>query len=166
MHAAHERVLYEQFKQSYGEKKIIAQPLLIPISVPLSEKETNAIEHHKENLYQLGIQLERISQETIVIRAVPDMLRDGAIIPLLQDMAADLIQHDTTNRLNERINHWLGTMACHAAVRAERKLSITEMNALLRAMEVTEHSSQCNHGRPTWLKLSLQELDKLFLRGR
>jgi DNA mismatch repair protein MutL len=166
MHAAHERVLYEKLKQSFTEQRIVSQPLLIPLAVTLSEKEANAIEAYLEKFAELGMVLDRMGQETVVVREVPDILRDGNVEQLLRDIAADLIVTESTSRIDEYINQWLGTMACHAAVRAQRKLTIPEMNALLRAMENTEHSGQCNHGRPTWLKLSMPELDKLFLRGR
>jgi DNA mismatch repair protein MutL len=166
MHAAHERVLYEKLKENYAEKRIVAQPLLIPVTIQLSEKEVNAIEGHRDHLQSLGMMIDRMSQETIVIREMPDMLRDANVEQLVRDIAADLIVTEKTSRIEESINAWLGTMACHAAVRAQRKLTIAEMNALLRTMEKTEHSGQCNHGRPTWLQLSMSELDKLFLRGR
>lgn len=166
MHAAHERVLYEQFKKNFAECRLIAQPLLIPLTVKLSEREINMLESHEETLQQLGLHIERISQEALVMREVPEVLGDSSIEQLLRDIAADLIEHEKSTRMDERIDHWLATMACHAAVRAQRKLSIPEMNALLRAMENTEHSSQCNHGRPTWTQFSLAELDRLFLRGQ
>jgi DNA mismatch repair protein MutL len=166
MHAAHERVLYEQFKKNFLERKLISQPLLIPLTVKLSEHEINKLENHQHTLQQLGLCIERISQEALVIREVPDVLRETNIEQLLRDIASDLIEHEKSTRLEEQIDHWLATMACHAAVRAQRKLSITEMNALLRAMENTEHSGQCNHGRPTWTQFSIAELDHLFLRGK
>jgi DNA mismatch repair protein MutL len=166
MHAAHERVLYEQLKKQLAEQKIMSQPLLIPLTVNLSEREVNAIEDQQTIFQQLGIGLERISQDTIVIREVPTILYDSDLQQLVGDIAADLIEHESSRRMEEYIQHCLGTMACHAAVRAQRQLTIAEMNALLRAMETTEHSGQCNHGRPTWMQLSLTELDALFLRGR
>lgn len=166
MHAAHERVLYEQLKKNVAERKLVAQPLLIPLTVHLSEREVNAIEQQQETFQRLGMELSRVSQETIVVRQVPDLLRDSALEQLIRDIAADLVVDENSNRIDEKMNQLLGTMACHAAVRAQRKLTIPEMNALLRAMENTEHSGSCNHGRPTWTKLSLDDLDKLFLRGR
>jgi DNA mismatch repair protein MutL len=166
MHAAHERVLYEKLKINYAEQRIAVQPLLVPLTVTLSEKEANTIEDYSMNFAKLGMLINRISQEVIVVREVPDVLGDANIDQLVRDMAADLIVTDNTTRIDDMINQWLSTMACHAAVRAQRQLTIPEMNALLRAMENTEHSGQCNHGRPTWLKLSMSELDKLFLRGR
>lgn len=166
MHAAHERVLYEKLKSHYTEQRIISQPLLIPVTIPVSEKEANVIEENIEQFKSVGLVINRMSQESIVIREVPDILRDANVEQLLRDIAADLIVTENSSRIDEEINRWLGTMACHAAVRAQRKLTVPEMNALLRSMENTEHSGQCNHGRPTWLKLSMAELDKLFLRGR
>lgn len=166
MHAAHERVLYEQLKKDFAERRVLVQPLLIPLTVKLSEREINKLESDAQTLQQLGLHIERISQEALVIREVPDVLRDSSIEQLLRDIAADLIEYEKSTRVDERIDHWLATMACHAAVRAQRKLSIPEMNALLRAMENTEHSGQCNHGRPTWTQFSLAELDRLFLRGQ
>jgi DNA mismatch repair protein MutL len=166
MHAAHERVLYEQLKKNFAAQRLVAQPLLIPLTVKLSEREIHALEEKKSLFRQLGLTVERISQEAIVLREVPDILRDSNLEQLLRDIAADLLEHEQSTRVEDRIDHWLGSMACHAAVRAQRKLSIPEMNALLRAMENTEHSGQCNHGRPTWKQFSLAELDRLFLRGQ
>jgi len=166
MHAAHERVLYEKLKSHYAEQRIVSQPLLIPVTISVSEKEAGVIEENAEQFKSIGLVIDRISQESIIIREVPDILRDANVTQLLHDIAADLIVTKNTSRIDEAINRWLGTMACHAAVRAQRKLTVPEMNALLRSMENTEHSGQCNHGRPTWLKLSMAELDKLFLRGR
>lgn len=166
MHAAHERVLYEQLKKNFLEKKLISQPLLIPLTVKLNEREVNVLENHQKSFQQLGLRMECVSPDTMAVREAPDVLRDSNLEQLLRDIASDLIVHEKSTRLDERFNHWLATMACHAAVRAQRKLSIPEMNALLRAMENTEHSGQCNHGRPTWTQFSITELDKLFLRGQ
>jgi DNA mismatch repair protein MutL len=166
MHAAHERVLYEQFKQQFAEEHFSVQPLLVPITVRLSEREVNKCEEFSEVFKKVGIQIQRLSQDAIVVREVPHVLRESDIEKLIRDILADLIQHEQSTRAEEMIQHWLGTMACHAAVRAQRKMTLPEMNALLRAMENTPHSDQCNHGRPTWLQLSLADLDKLFLRGR
>lgn len=166
MHAAHERVIYERMKKSILSQGIVSQPLLIPLTVKMSEREVSCIEEHAETFLRLGMKVERLGKESVVVREVPDVLRDGNMEKLLQDIASDLIVHDKSTRLDEKILELLGTMACHAAVRAQRRLTIPEMNALLRAMETTENSSQCNHGRPTWTKMSLAELDKLFLRGR
>lgn len=166
MHAAHERVVYERLKKNMADKKLISQPLLIPITVSLSEQEANAVENQQEIFQKLGLMVARLSPENIVVREVPDLLREGDIEQLIRDMAADLLTHDRTNRAEEYINQLLGTIACHGAVRASRRLTIPEMNNLLRDMEVTENFGQCVHGRPTWTQMSLPELDKLFLRGR
>lgn len=166
MHAAHERVVYEKFKASLKEQGIIPQPLLIPIQVAVSEKEANLIESYTESFNKLGMKIERLGHETIVVREVPDLLKEINIEQLIQDIAADLNEFEKSSRLEDFLETLLGTMACHAAVRAHRKLTLPEMNALLRAMEKTPHHGQCNHGRPTITKFSMQELDKLFLRGR
>jgi DNA mismatch repair protein MutL len=166
MHAAHERVMYEQLKQDAATRKWVSQPLLVPLTVVLSEREAERIEQQQALFQQLGMQIARLSQDSVVVREVPDMLRDANVEQLIRDIAADLIVNDKSNRMQQQIDHMLGTMACHAAVRAQRRLTIPEMNALLRAMETTEHSGTCNHGRPTWMALSMSELDKLFLRGR
>lgn len=166
MHAAHERVMYEKLKKQFSDKKIISQPLLIPLTINLSEREVNYIEEHQQAFNQLGMVIERISQDAVVVREMPDVLRDGNVEQLVRDVAADLIENQKSSRIEDKVNELLGTISCHAAVRAQRRLTIPEMNALLRAMETTNHSGQCNHGRPTWTKFSLPELDKLFLRGR
>lgn len=166
MHAAHERVLYEQFKKNFDEQKIIAQPLLIPQTIQLSEREADAIENHQNHFQRLGILIDRISRETMIVREIPELIRDSNMEQWLRDIASDLIENEQSIRFDEHVHHWLGTMACHAAVRAQRKMTLPEMNALLRDMEKTAHSDQCNHGRPTWLQFTLAELDKLFLRGR
>ncbi|MDA8561508.1 DNA mismatch repair endonuclease MutL [Gammaproteobacteria bacterium] len=166
MHAAHERILYEEFKLQLSEHSIVSQPLLIPITINLSEKEANICEQRVDDFKSVGINVQRISSDTIAVRDVPHILREKNIEQAMRDMISDIIQNDKTNRLEEIINNWLGTMACHGAVHAHRKMTIEEMNALLRSMENTPNSDQCNHGRPTWMELSLPELDKLFLRGR
>lgn len=166
MHAAHERVLYEQFKQQFAAQHFSVQPLLVPITVRLSEREVNTCEEHLEDFLKVGIHMQRLSHDAVIVREVPYVLRESDIEKLIRDILADLIQHEQSSRVEEMVQHWLGTMACHAAVRAQRKMTLPEMNALLRAMENTPHSDQCNHGRPTWLQLSLSDLDKLFLRGR
>lgn len=166
MHAAHERVLYEQLKKDYQEQGFISQPLLVPLTVQLSEREANAIEQNVEMFERLGLKVARISQESVVVREVPALLREGNTEQLIRDIIADLIEHEQSFRIEERINHILATMACRGSVHSQHKLTLPEMNALLRAMENTDHSGQCNHGRPTWMQLSMAELDKLFLRGR
>lgn len=166
MHAAHERVIYEKLKKNYLDHKNLRQPLLIPLTITLSEREADIIENSLDFFEKLQIKLNRISKESVVVREVPFELHQGDMSILIRDMVSDLSTNNETTQFEDKILHSLGTMACHAAVRANRKLSISEMNALLRAMENTEHSDQCNHGRPTWAKLSLKDLDKLFLRGK
>jgi DNA mismatch repair protein MutL len=166
MHAAHERVLYQQFKQKFHEQAMISQPLLVPLTLKLSEKEVNVLERHGPLFESLGIKISRISLDSIVVREVPEIFREGGIEPLVRDMISDLVEQGESFRLQDHLHHLLGNMACHGSVRSQRKLTFPEMNALLRAMEKTEHAGQCNHGRPTWMQLSMKELDKLFLRGR
>jgi DNA mismatch repair protein MutL len=166
MHAGHERVVYERLKKSVAELGIVAQPLLIPLTIKLSEREANSLENHQAVFIKLGLKVERLGPDTVVVREVPDLLREGNVEQLIRDMVADLLTHEQSDQVEEQMHHLLGTMACHGAVRASRRLTMIEMNALLRDMEKTENSGQCNHGRPTWTQLSLQELDKLFLRGR
>jgi DNA mismatch repair protein MutL len=166
MHAAHERVVYERLKKNFSEKSIVAQPLLIPFTIKLSEREANTLTEQQKLFQKLGVKIERLTPEAIVVREVPDILREGNIEQFIRDVAADFLTNENTTRVDNYIHKLLGTIACHSAVRASRRLTIAEMNGLLRDMETTENSGQCNHGRPTWTQLSLQELDKLFLRGR
>jgi len=166
MHAAHERVLYEKMKTSWQSEQMAVQKLLVPLTISLSEREADAVEQSPEIFQQLGFAVARISKETIAIREVPQLLADGPMDQLLRDVIADLLEQGGSSRVQERINHLLGTLACHTAVRANHQLGIPEMNALLRQMEKTEHAGQCNHGRPTCVELTLEELDKLFMRGR
>ena len=166
MHAAHERIAYERLKQSHGEGNIVSQPLLVPVSLKVSLQEANLAEEHKALFGELGCEVNRIGPENLVIRQVPALLRDADVEQLIRDVLADLNSYGSSTRIGEHINEILGTVACHGAVRAQRKLSVAEMNALLRDMERTERSGQCNHGRPTWVQLRMEELDKLFLRGR
>jgi DNA mismatch repair protein MutL len=166
MHAAHERVLYEKMKTAWQQQQMPVQKLLVPLTIALSEREADCVERMPEIFQQLGFAVERISKETIAIREVPQMLSDGPLEQLIRDVTADLLEHNDSSRLQEHINDLLSTLACHTAVRANHTLTIPEMNALLRQMEKTDHAGQCNHGRPTCVELSLQELDKLFMRGR
>jgi DNA mismatch repair protein MutL len=166
MHAAHERVLYERFKKQLAEQGIPSQTLFVPLTVSLREAEIAYLENHQEIFQQSGFRLEPSSKESLIVREVPQLLAQADLKQLIQDMAADLLADTKTSRSEDLINRILGTLACRGAVHAKRRLSISEMNALLRDMEKTQHSGQCNHGRPTWMQLSLQELDKLFLRGR
>lgn len=166
MHAAHERITYEYLKQSMAEDAIRSQPLLVPVSLNVSKKEADYAEQHGDTFQSLGFELGRMGMEKLLIRAVPSLLKDGDSEALVRDVLADLITHGESSRIQNAMNGILATMACHGSVRANRKLSIPEMNALLRDMERTERSGQCNHGRPTWTQMSLDQIDKLFLRGR
>lgn len=166
MHAAHERVLYEKMKTAWQQNQMAVQKLLVPLTLSLSEREADCVERSPALFQQLGFAVERISKETLAIREVPQLLAQGPLEQLLRDVITDLLEHGDSSRLQEHINHLLGTLACHTAVRANHALSVPEMNALLRQMEKTDHAGQCNHGRPTCVELSLQELDKLFMRGR
>ena len=165
-HAAHERITYERMKEAHAHGRVISQPLLLPLTVVVSECEARLVEEHADLLREIGFEAGRIGPQTIIIRQVPALLSDGDVAQLLRDVLADLNSRGETARVQEGINALMATMACHGAVRAHRKLTLTEMNALLRDMERTERSGQCNHGRPTWVQLRMDELDKLFLRGR
>lgn len=166
MHAAHERITYERLKSSWDEAKIRSQPLLVPHSMAVSSREADFAEEHAELFRRLGFELERMGPETLLIREVPILLRNANVEQLVRDVLADIVAEGSSDRIDNVLNELLATMACHGSVRANRKLTVPEMNALLRDMEITERSGQCNHGRPTWVPMSLAELDKLFLRGR
>ncbi len=166
MHAAHERITYERLKASMDEGGIASQPLLVPISLNLSEKEAELAEAHQALFNELGFELDRSSPESVRIRQVPIILARGDAESLVRDVLADLVSYGTSERIRNAINEVLGTMACHGSVRANRSLTIPEMNALLRDMEQTERSGQCNHGRPTWTEFSLDAMDKWFMRGQ
>jgi DNA mismatch repair protein MutL len=166
MHAAHERITYEQMKADFDQEGLISQPLLVPESLSVSQREADAVEQNPEVFKRLGFLVERAAAESIVVRDIPALLRGTQVESLLRDVISDVLEHGTSERIRHQINEILSTMACHGSVRANRKLTIPEMNALLRDMEATERSGQCNHGRPTYFQLSLDELDKLFLRGR
>ena len=166
MHAAHERITYEQMKKDFDKEGLISQPLLVPESLSVSQREADAVEQNPEVFARLGFSVERAAAESVVVREIPALLRGTQVEALLRDVISDVLEHGTSERIRHQINEILSTMACHGSVRANRKLSLPEMNALLRDMEATERSGQCNHGRPTYFQLSLDELDKLFLRGR
>ena len=166
MHAAHERITYERLKQAQVGEGIRAQPLLVPVSMAVSEKEADIAEASAEVFSELGLELDRSGPETLRIRQIPVILANADAEALLRDVLADIVRHGSSSRINEAINEVLSTMACHGSVRANRKLTLPEMNALLRDMEITERSGQCNHGRPTWVQMTIAELDKLFMRGR
>jgi DNA mismatch repair protein MutL len=166
MHAAHERIVYEKMKEALRLQRMPVQTLLVPLSLALSEREVDCVEQSQHFFKQLGFAVERMGKETIVIREVAQLLAEGPTEQLVRDIVADLLEHGSSERAEAQLNHLLGSLACRNAVRAKRRLTVAEMNALLRDMEKTEHSGQCNHGRPTCVKLSLEELDALFLRGR
>jgi len=166
MHAAHERITYERMKRALEAQDLKSQPLLVPVSMAVSQKEAALAETHGEELLQLGLGVERIGPETLAVRQVPALLRGADTEQLVRDVLSDLIENGESDRVEAVTHELLGTMACHGSVRANRQLTIPEMNTLLRDMEATERSGQCNHGRPTWTVMTLAELDKLFLRGR
>ena len=166
MHAAHERIVYEQLKTQIDAQRISSQPLLIPATFPATAQEVATAEACAEALQELGLEISTLSSKTLAVRAVPSSLAQGDAVALARSVLAELSQHDASTVVQRARNELLATMACHGAVRANRKLTIDEMNGLLRQMEVTERSDQCNHGRPTWRQLTMRELDALFLRGR
>ena len=166
MHAAHERITYEHMKTAADESGIRVQPLLVPVSIAVSEQEADCAEEHADKLLQLGLHVNRMGPETLSIRQVPVVLAKADAEQLLRDVLSDLREHGTSDRIEAARDELLSTMACHGSVRANRQLTVPEMNSLLRDMENTERSGQCNHGRPTWVQLSIGELDKLFLRGQ
>jgi DNA mismatch repair protein MutL len=166
MHAAHERITYERMKVSHAGEGIRSQPLLVPQIIAVSAREADIADSHGEVFAQLGMAVERAGEESLVLREVPVALRDADVEQLLRDVLSDLLTHGSSDRIEAQLDELLSTMACHGSVRANRRLTVPEMNALLRDMEATERSGQCNHGRPTWTQLSMDELDKLFMRGR
>jgi len=165
-HAAHERITYERLKDAHAQTSIRTQPLLVPQSVDVSQAEAELAEANADVLAGLGLAVDRSGPERLTIRSVPALLAGGNAEALLRDVLADLTAAGGTERIQRQIDDVLASMACHGSVRANRPLSVHEMNALLRDMETTERSDQCNHGRPTWTVLSLQDLDRLFARGR
>ncbi|UUZ68624.1 hypothetical protein LP416_01145 [Polaromonas sp. P2-4] len=172
MHAAHERIVYERLKNQMddsngtGNASIASQPLLIPATFAASPQEVATAEACADTLATLGLEITPFSPKTLAVRAVPTSLAQGDAVELARSVLAELAQHDASTVIQRAQNELLSTMACHGAVRANRKLTLDEMNALLRQMEATERSDQCNHGRPTWRQVSIKELDALFLRGR
>ncbi|MES9945240.1 MAG: DNA mismatch repair endonuclease MutL [Candidatus Thiodiazotropha sp.] len=166
MHAAHERITYERFKQTHAGDGITSQPLLVPVTVAVSASEADLVEEFQGLLRQLGIEVSRLGRDSLAIRTIPALLRGADAETLLRDLLSDLAEYGHTDRMQVEIEKVLATMACHGSVRANRRLELDEMNALLRDMERTERADQCNHGRPTWVQMTLSDLDRLFLRGR
>ncbi|MFT6958063.1 MAG: DNA mismatch repair protein MutL [Halieaceae bacterium] len=166
MHAAHERITYERLKLARDSEGIRSQPLLVPQAVAVSQREVEVAADHAALFERLGMAVDVGGEESLLIRQIPVTLRDSDVEQLLRDVLSDLIEYGSSDRIEAHLDEILSTMACHGSVRANRRLTLPEMNALLRDMEETERSGQCNHGRPTWTQLSLEELDKLFLRGR
>jgi len=166
MHAAHERIVYEKLKKALDNQTLQTQLLLIPVTINLNAKEMEIISEHQALLESLGFDISTAGPESIMVRQVPALLSQANVEQLVRDVIADLIEHETSTRVQENIFHILATMACHHSVRANRQLTLPEMNALLRDVEKTERSGQCNHGRPTWVQLDMKELDKLFMRGK
>ena len=166
MHAAHERIVYERMKAAFYQKNISSQPLLVPINIAISQSEADLVEESAEVFEAFGFRVERTGLESAMVREVPVILIRGDVESLVRDVISDLSANGVSDLIESRANELMASMACHGAVRANRKLTVAEMNSLLRDMEVTERSGQCNHGRPTWAHLSMSDLDKLFLRGR
>jgi DNA mismatch repair protein MutL len=166
MHAAHERIGYEKLKAAHDSVGMRSQPLLVPQQVAVSEREAEVAERETATLAELGFEVSRAGPQSLLLRAVPALLADGDTAALLRDVLADLREHGASRRVAEQRDELLATMACHGALRAHRRLTLPEMDALLREMETTERSGQCNHGRPTWARFGLAEIDRWFLRGR
>ena len=166
MHAAHERITYERMKRARGDSGLRTQVLLVPLALSVAAREAAAAEEHADALAGWGLELSRSGPTQVTVRRFPALLEGADVGELVRDVLAELAQHGSSRRLEELENELLSTMACHGSVRAGRRLTLAEMNALLRDMEVTERSGQCNHGRPTWVQLGMHELDRLFNRGR
>ena len=166
MHAAHERIVYEQLKQTWAEDRVRSQRLLVPEKLAVSRRESQALEQHGGDLERLGFELDLAGPEEVLVRAIPSLLTSSDPLGLVRDLLADLAELGRSERIEQAIDELLSTMACHGSVRANRRLNIDEMNRLLRDMERTERSDQCNHGRPTWVQMDMKALDRLFLRGQ
>ena len=166
MHAAHERVIYEQLKLSRSAENTACQQLLVPLKLTLADSEASLAEQYRDTFNSFGFDIDRISDNSIVIRSIPEVLNNADISQLIRDVISDLQNNATTTRIETQRNEMLSSIACHGSIRANRSMTIHEMNALLRLMEQTERSNQCNHGRPTWIQLSIKDMDKLFMRGR
>ena len=166
MHAAHERIVYEKLKKAFDSNDMVRQPLLVPVTIAVSETEANQAEVSSAVFEKIGLVLDRSGPTGIVVREIPALLKQAQAEPLIRDVLADLQASGFSSRVEDSCHDLLATMACHNSVRANRALTIPEMNALLREMEVTDKADQCNHGRPTWTSVTLHDLDRLFLRGQ
>ncbi|MDH4274120.1 MAG: DNA mismatch repair protein MutL, partial [Gammaproteobacteria bacterium] len=166
MHAAHERVLYEGLKRQWAQGALVAQMLLVPVSLDVTPREADAVEEAMQALRGLGFEMDRIGPQQVVVRQVPALLAHVDIAALVRDVLADLVQHGVSDRVTQRVHEFLATVACHGAVRARYTLTVDQMDALLRDLERTDNGGQCNHGRPTFVVLDMPSLDQLFLRGR
>ena len=166
MHAAHERITYERLKRDWAKEKVRSQPLLVPVSLAVSSREADFAEQQPGVFQRLGFLVERAGPETLVVREVPALLRNVDSEALVRDVLSDLLAQGSSERIEQKLDELLSSMACHGSVRANRRLTVPEMNALLRDMEATERSGQCNHGRPTWTQMSVKDLDRLFMRGQ
>jgi DNA mismatch repair protein MutL len=166
MHAAHERITYERMKEALQQERLRSQPLLVPVSAEVSPREAELAVEQRDWFARLGMEIDRLGESTLVVRSMPVYLQGADAERLLRDLLSDFAMYGNSNRISEEVNAILSTMACHGAVRANRKLTLEEMNGLLRDMERTERSDQCNHGRPTWMAWSLGEMDKWFRRGQ
>ncbi len=166
MHAAHERILYEKLKKNFDDSEVVRQPLLVPTTVSVSESEAELVVGSAEVFEKIGLVVDRAGPTSLVVREVPALLRDSDAESLLRDVLADLAEAGRSNRVEDAVHDFLATMACHHSVRANRVLSLQEMNALLREMEITKRADQCNHGRPTWTAITMVDLDRIFMRGQ
>ena len=166
MHAAHERITYERLKVALDSSNIQQQPLLVPVTIQVSETEIMAWQQDQNLFVKLGLEVEQLDEQVLIVRSVPDILANADVSQLIRDVLSDLVANEHSSRIEETIHEILSSMACHGSVRANRLLSIAEMNALLRDMEITERSGQCNHGRPTWVQMSISQLDGWFKRGQ
>ncbi len=166
MHAAHERITYEWFKTAIENEGIRSQTLLVPLAITVSERETHAVEQHQDWFNKLGIDLQVGSKESVIVRKVPTLLAKTDIESLIKDVLSEIVTLGSSTKIQASMNELLSSMACHGSVRANRQMTIVEMNALLREMEKTERADQCNHGRPTWVQMDMKQMDRLFLRGQ
>ena len=166
MHAAHERIVYERLKTAFDEQRIPTQPLLIPVSFTADALDVATAEDEQKALAKLGFDIAPLSPTALAVRAMPAMLKQAHAEAAARDVLHELREYGATRALTERRNELLSTLACHSAVRANQQLTLPEMNGILREMERTERSGQCNHGRPTWFQISIDELDAMFMRGK